>query len=302
MRLVRGHLRRSVGRAAKPLLRRFGLTIVRADAPPRDLRAVTSDPIEAVYRTGGQPALIDVPLDKCRFVMGAPCNAESCHPFVQCLHKYAQGDNKSVNILKEYYSLWPPSDAVGYLGLDCDLVPCALRRLSSQMAVAPWSRLEPIDRQKAFRILYEKEDNEAIALMTGKEKIKLKGASLNDSKALLHFFRLKSIYESVRSRGYIRSDSSEGDMTGFVMVKGASEWRILLGAGTHRISALATLGYRMAPLRLRHSFEAPIIIRREDVASWPHVRTGLYSSEAALALFDRLFDGHSPPLFPLRPL
>lgn len=65
---------------------------------------------------------------------------------------------------------------------------------------------------------------------------------------------------------------------------------MLLNGGQHRAASLSALGHETIPVRLTSPSSASII-RRDDVDFWPYVRTGLFSRETALEVFDRIFSG-----------
>jgi len=72
------------------------------------------------------------------------------------------------------------------------------------------------------------------------------------------------------------------------MMRGA-EWRAFGVGGDHRRAVLAALGWSHAPIQF-----TDMVLRREDVKSWPNVQNGLFSSAQALRVFDRIFEGHQP--------
>jgi hypothetical protein len=110
-------------------------------------------------------------------------------------------------------------------------------------------------------------------------------------KGELEFRTLVQLTESIRKKGYLRSDGPDGDILGTPLIDPVKGVRFLVWTGKHRIAVLAALGFEYVPLRI--SFvRAP---RLTEAAYWPHVRNGLFTREQATTLFDRIFEGLPPP-------
>ncbi|MEW6655181.1 MAG: ParB/Srx family N-terminal domain-containing protein, partial [Bacteroidota bacterium] len=100
--------------------------------------------------------------------------------------------------------------------------------------------------------------------------------------------RIEYVLKQVYNKGYMRWNSSEGDVRATALVNESGEWRWLITAGNHRASAASALGYEEIPIRVN------LVISRTHVKYWPHVVNGLYSEEDALKVFDNYFDGIPP--------
>lgn len=116
--------------------------------------------------------------------------------------------------------------------------------------------------------------------------------------------RLSAVYTSIRENGFRRARRRRDSIQGVVLKRGR-DTRFLVMAGKHRVAALAALRAQRdagsdgtptdrrypdrIPVRLRH----PAFVRRRDVDTWPLVASGFWPRDAALAYFDRLFEGRS---------
>jgi hypothetical protein len=69
-------------------------------------------------------------------------------------------------------------------------------------------------------------------------------------------------------------------------VQRQDQFRYVIVSGLHRAAVLSALGNQQVTVRLRKN----MVVRREDVGSWPLVTQGVYSTSLALAYFDHLFD------------
>ena len=115
---------------------------------------------------------------------------------------------------------------------------------------------------------------------------------VSEDKAYSEFLRFMNTAKSIYDNGYQQTiESLDGDIAGTVLVSG-SEFRVLIADGCHRYAVLKALNYPSIPICLRRW---PLIVRREDAMSWPNVVSGLFSSELALSIFDRVFAGKQQP-------
>jgi hypothetical protein len=93
----------------------------------------------------------------------------------------------------------------------------------------------------------------------------------------------------MQREGFRRSVGRDGDVGGQLIID-EDRWRVLISPGQHRVVAAAVLGLSHVPVRIGSSGGA-FPCRRLDVTSWPQVRRGLFTTRAALAVFDRAFEG-----------
>jgi hypothetical protein len=255
---------------------------------PVDLRAETGDPIAGSYLVPGRPFLIDVPLDRCRsreFHLGP----DSQHPFVRCVKEIASGiscveegslvrhyaHNAHISRLRSTAELLGLKDAPG------------LGRLSSLFAVVkPWEYGDPLKFSSVRQLSAEVESRD--------HGTKLDVDSNNGSpgmwKATMNFQRLVKVYHSIQQNGYRRHSGLDGDIEGYILIN-ERDWCFVVGCGHHRAATLAALGYETIPVRVMNHRRTSV--RRAEVDSWPHVRSGLYTREQALGVFDQIFSGNS---------
>jgi hypothetical protein len=285
-------LKRNGRSIVSSLLGRFGMQVVRAGKVVADLREVTDNPVEAAYRAGLGPFLIDVPLVDCRVLPGSgfACTATAGNPFVDTLVAY--GANRQLDYqgspLSGFYATWQPRTLIAVLGLDGLVVSPELEAASPLSLVMPWQAWMPREAEQRWTHFIELDNHEhGTKLGTGAG---WKGwGPLDPTVGQQEFSRLTGIYDAIERDGYRRSAAIDGDIKG-VVLQGDNGFRVLVTAGHHRASALAALGRSSAPVRIDNP-----VIRRTDVAAWPNVRSNLFTHTQALAVFDRLFDGRQPP-------
>ena len=280
------------GRATiSSLLGRVGVELVRAGKAVIDLRGVTDDPVEAAYRAGLRPFLIDVPLASCRVLPGSgfACAATAGNPFVDTLIAY--GADRQLDYehspLAGFYAAWQPRTLVAALGLEGPAVSPALAAAPPLGLVMPWQAWTPAEAEKRWASFIELDNREHGTKLGIGAGWKAWGP-IEPAVALQEFRRLTGIYDAIAREGYRRSDAPDGDIKGVVLV-GGDGFRVLVTAGHHRASALTALGKDTAPIRIDNP-----VVRRSEAGAWPNVRSGLFSEAQALAVFDRLFAGGQP--------
>ena len=273
------------------MLARAGLQLSRTNALLTDSTEAYDDPVEAGYRAGLSPYLLDIALEHCRVL---PSTAYACashrgNPFVDTLIGYARGEIKNFeqSPLAGFYRTWQPLSAADVLGLTGDDVAPELLQAPPLGFVMPWNDWSPARAEQRWAGIIEADNREHGGL--GKAKLGWKSwGPVDPTIGQQEFGRLISVFDSIKTRGYQRSEAGDGDIKGVALHR-AGEFRVLVTAGHHRASALAALGRTTVPIRIDN-----MLVRREDAAAWPNVRTGLFTKQQALALFDRLFEGRQP--------
>lgn len=96
--------------------------------------------------------------------------------------------------------------------------------------------------------------------------------------------RLMGTYESIRKNGF--NPIKYGDIKGYFLRRD-DEYRFQIAGGKHRVAALAHMGVKSIPVRMREGW--PRVIDRADYRNWPRVLEGEVDPEFALAVFDRYF-------------
>jgi hypothetical protein len=287
LRRMGGSAKRLAGRAVKRTLCRFGyrITALGQAEGPLDLREVTDDPIEALYLAGGRPFVINVPLRLCRNLGPAafPCTARANNPFVETLLAYSKSPDPAAfdSPLHQYYEYWQPTNAAEALGLS---VSSRLSALSALASIMPWTTTEPrrMRERREYWIRVENEEhNSNLEVQDGWSLF----GPVSLKRSQFEIRRLINIYESIKNNGYQSDTTSIG---GRLLVR-ERQGRVFISGGQHRVAALAALGYSHASLRIYGT-----VVRRHEHGYWPQVRSGLFTREEAINLFDRIFDGRQP--------
>jgi len=96
--------------------------------------------------------------------------------------------------------------------------------------------------------------------------------------------RLMGTYESIKRDGF--DPIKYGDIKGYFLKRG-KEIRFQIAGGKHRVAALAHIGEKSIPVRMREGW--PRMIDRDDHKNWPRVMDGEVDPKLALDIFDRYF-------------
>lgn len=276
------------------LLRRLGYKLVPASRSYRNLRELSDDPLGALYASGSAPFLIDVPLDRIRALEGLalPCIPGSHNPLVETAAGYLEGrhDEYAGSPLETFYEAWKPENAAEALGLGETHVSPRLATAPPYLAVLPWYPFG-LDKLERIRVPILYEENRIHGSELGPEHGTVLAGPLSDEKGDLEYRRLTRLVRSIEERGYVEGEAAADHVGGLLLVRD-SEWRVLLRDGNHRVAALAALGAATAPIVITENGHCP---RRAEASSWPNVRSGLFTEDQALEIFDRMFEGRPPP-------
>ena len=261
-----------------------------------DLRGVTDDPVAACYMAHRSSPVIDVPLSRCIGFdwIGTPFEPR-LHPFISTVIAMREGRCESylTSPLCDYHRSYQPHDAFEVLGVDrCERM---LKRgfADPWAAVSPWmpdiGALRPEHMPQTIR--------KTAASDYAKAGLRVpKGATLymfgpfDEETGQVEYDRLVSLHERIGADGLQRSDAPQGDITGIVLLGSDGTWRVQVRDGQHRAAVASSLGMDRIPIRL-FPMVSSVLIRRDEVLSWPHVCSGLFTPEQALAVFDRLLSG-----------
>jgi hypothetical protein len=211
---------------------------------------------------------------------------DSCHPWflaAQALSRDAT--DQARQILAAYYRLVRPASLADWHDVPAGDSPELASLPIHGWSVMPWSPREPLE---AIRRVERAQltENRNLGLDAGIEAGAKAFGPMTEGKLRVELLRLEQLVHSIRASGF-QTQRKDYDLGGIFLVVG-ERWRWLGTSGMHRVPVAAALGVPELPLR------AIAVVRPEDVAVWPQVRSGLFSKAAALALFDRLFDGRPP--------
>lgn len=271
---------------------KYGYSIQKtARTKPLDLRANGNDPRAMLYRGTKQPVLVDGALDAGRGLPLFTFSPSGVHPFVRAVMAALEnGDEKRAirRVLQEYYEVFRPRSAAELYGLSPEDVP----RLANE---PPWAALLPWDEET---IELWRADIQASVLREnrrfGRELTVSEGwawcGPTSPEKLDIETDRLHAIMSAIRQRGLRRDDHADGDISVVVLMRRDGQWRWQARTGQHRAAVAGALRFTTLPLRVEK------IVNRHDVDIWPNVVSGIFSRDAALQLFDRIFDGHYPPV------
>ena len=198
-----------------------------------DLRHVTKDPIEAVYRAGSSQTsvqnswvVINVAIDRLiNDPMGFGNDSQYIDPFAQTVRDYIERScvRFEGSVLGNYFRDWQPKNAAEILGLDCNEANEALLKAPPSGAVWPW------DFDSTERRVQQNNVQEDGWQHCG---------PISQDKGQMEFGRYQRVVDLIIKNGYQRSiELIDGDIAGQILSKGA-DWRTMICDGMHRFAAL----------------------------------------------------------------
>ena len=230
--------------------------------------------------------LINVPVENGLCFNAFTIGTGSYHPWYLAARELARDlDDRARLILQKYYELVCPATLADWHGLPAESCLGLASLPLHAWSVMPWVRRgvdESLRKVEAAHVA----ENRLYGLDAGVEVGAKAFGPMADSKLSVEIQRLSNLTQSIVADGF-KAQSADGDLGGRFLVANG-HWRWLPTVGMHRLPVAAALGTR------KFTFRVISVVRREDSSIWPHVRSGLFSEQAALALFDRLLDGQPP--------
>lgn len=244
-----------------------------------------------ISRLMKRPLLVEAPTHRCIAMESAAfsCDPKRDNPFVlTCVEiiKGISGDYSSSSLYR-FYSTFQPSTIAEYL--DCAVTHPALSGHVYGSAF-PWDVVEPGPLKARIMVSTVTFENELHG-SAGRGEGAVKCGPVSMQKGEMEFLRLRRLIESIKERGYQRSDTYDGDICGQIFYDGV-DYRVYIQCGHHRSAVLAALGYETIPVRIPGNTQE--IVDRRKVDTWFNVRNGVFSREEALKVFDRIFAAEQP--------
>lgn len=275
-------------------LKPFGyrLRLVPADhTHPIDLRDGVNDPRALLYHGNPRPVLINAPIDKGYALDSFPLDPDGPHPFVCAVREGRNSEyprQAIAEVLREYYSLVQPNSAAEWLGVSETDVP-EFADVPAWMRIFPWRNVSLLTRRKAIELVARRE-NEEHGLDAGADAGWRAFGPVSEDVLQVEVERLYGLMKSISENGLLRHNEPHGDIRAVALVDENGEWRWQTDwGGQHRVAALTAMDYKLLPVRIWR------VVFRNHVSHWPNVSSGLYTENAALDLFDRIFDRQIPP-------
>jgi len=268
-------------------LEKAGYTLVPIDkCRPVDLRHASDSLLDLSYRFPSRQLLINAPLNAGVSYLDYPLGiVESLSPTIRKAYD-TPGQEKALlrEGLRQFYAAWQPANAAEFFKLDPDQAQ-ALGELPAWLSCWPWDHRDP----ERLRIARERRKPQARGDATSwgpKATIDFKWkfcGPITEERLDAEVQRMARLVCSIRRQGYCRHDNGDGDIRAAVLICSDGSWRWFAYSGQHRQAIARVLMGDRVPIRVI-SF-----VRRNEVAHWPGVTSGLFDEPAALHVFDDFF-------------
>lgn len=204
------------------------------------------------------------------------------HPWVQAIHAsdifpYRQQVQACAEHLASFYGNSQPSSLPEFLG--AAYVPNWLYHVPPNLDFFPW---EDIPSSVILRFQCSGDCSTIGGHSTASKEWPGFGRQARGSVEG-HARRLVHLYRAIRAEGFKATDTADGVPTSDLLVRENRDHRWLIRSGTHRVAAAKAADLGSVPVRIN------AIVYRAEVASWPGVQKGLFSTQEALGLFDLYF-------------
>lgn len=253
----------------------------------------TSSVRDVTYQFPNSTIAARVSLEDVRTHWSLGLTLDERHPFVATIDAYRMHESLQLqeSPLWGFFKSHQPRSAAELLGVDQPLPK--LRALAALEVGLPWwpasGHLSP-SRLKRAQIEASRREHRQHGGAPSEQELGISFfGPTSREKIESEFCRLIRLFESIRQSGYVEAPQrSDGIPIADVLVTGDSEVYVLY-SGHHRTAVLYTLGMKDVLIRVGSGLGLSLV-HREDVVSWPGVRTKLFTATQALQIFDRIAD------------
>jgi hypothetical protein len=268
------------------MLGKWGYQLRKVDPASPGLQLDETDPAAVLYHTRIRPVLMTLPLGKAR--------TEDLYPVAQhvfCVAALnantAHGISREnmVKVLTRYRELSDYANGAERMGLTESEAP-ALAQCPGWFRLPPWDKLTVEQRlaQLERHVVAEghrqgvrfASPDEAFLTSGGKEMIRVQANRLYD------------LARSIETNGYVRSNSANGDIKAQILRGRNGDWCWYIRQGNHRAAVACAHGVETLPVQVVG------VVYRQDASSWPNVKSGVFTLNGALHVFDNLIEGRAP--------
>ncbi len=198
---------------------------------------------------------------------------------VEMLNMYTRNGSRAArSSLKRWYLNHAPSSVADNLDIESSL---PFHRLPATHTTLPWSSMDPFEAQAHRYLVTLREGREHGFDVTLADGF-IGFGPISDRLLDQEVSRLTAIFEAIRQLGY---DPKHGLIQGQIYAV-AGQYRVRPIIGLHRTAAMLALDTTSIEMEFRTSTP---VVRRDEVAHWPNVRRGFFTSEEALSIFDQHF-------------
>lgn len=237
-------------------------------------------------RLSEQSSIFSVPLENTVNAFGFQYSDSDIywHPHVQACKEILLGNNPIS--FDKFHSLNCPKDAAEAFGIpfqkssSLHTAPYYAARL-----LVPWLGTSIAQAESMVAISVEVENFIASGVTLGIEGGDILCGPISAQKRTIEIERFTRVIQSIKNKGYIRSDEADGDPY-IACLERNGELRYIIMTGHHRVAAASALGKRhlLARAYIDH------IVSLNHVECWPNVYSGLWSVEDATTYFNHIFD------------
>lgn len=233
-------------------------------------------------RIRGKTPSFKVEIEEMTSRVGFSFSQDGWHPFVKTLQEYEKNPDLRYqdSTLARLYQSYKPQNIQEVLldHIEAPLSPVCFWPPNNELIKKIWI----LNKNKLKKTLEEVNNKKN----QGKGWIYF-GPHTNDYGER-EFSRMKTVYDSLKIRGYQPDYKNTDPVNGFFLQKG-SKTRFILMQGNHRVSALKALGYSRIEVVTRPGH--PKVINWKDLNKLTEGEGGIYSDYIIKELFLALFEG-----------
>lgn len=254
-----------------------------------ELSGYRDDPLGALEVSGRRTPVIEVSFERLRpYALSIPFSDLEQNPFTRTVLEYCTAGTNEYerSVLCEFYHRWQPATAGDVYGIQGR----RSRHLEGPPTpdCLPWTDGAWPDHLEAGRRIHEQRMGELLGSELQPHGFRGFGP-VSAAAGEMFFGDFVDLADSIAEQGY-RADL--GEQPTMELLTDGSQWAGRVLAGNHRCAVLAALRYPSFRIAVSRR-----VVCRRDSRRWHGVRSGLYTEEQALAVFDRFLSGQMPDPF-----
>lgn len=250
------------------------------------LDGLRDDPLGALAQSGRRLPVIEVGFDRLRpYALSVPVSDPDRNPFTRTVRDHLDGraSRYAGSALETYYSHRQPRTLADVYGVHGELHPAMSGPPTPDCL--PWAEGSWPDELSSSRRIHEARTIELFGAEGAPHGYRSFGP-VSDAAGERYFRDYVDLADSIASGGYRHSLAEVPLME--LLVDG-QRWAGRMRGGNHRCAVMAALGHQSFLVAVSRR-----VVKRDRAREWPGVRSGLYTEQQAVAVFDKFLTGEVP--------
>lgn len=253
-----------------------------------ELSGHRDDPLGALVVSGRRTPVIEVGFDRLRpYALSISFSDVDRNPFTRTVSEHlTEPTDYEHSALHDFYASWQPATVGDVYGIGHPRSPHLEGPPTPDCL--PWTDGAWPDHLEAGRRIHEDRMRELMGSESEPHGFRGFGP-VSTPAGELFLSDFADLTDSISRQGY---RPELGEQPTMELLTDGTRWAGRVLAGNHRCAVLAGLGCESFRIAVSRG-----VVRRSDAPRWPGVRSGLYTEDQAVAVFERFLSGVMPHAF-----